>query len=172
MAQTTSIEVINDHLANLNGGDKAVTVLNGGADFVGFDIGSSKLNAILDLAESKSLEDALLNTNQDVEFKKDKHFSDQKVKRIVKKLKKDCDKFVKQINQRDQYYCSDVFVYMGDTPDAQLEGHYHKASGQKGFDYLSEKPGTQSQSETRRRLSSNNEEFANYEVYVIGVMEK
>ena len=173
MAKITTVEVINSGLQKIHNGDHPVALLEDKADFIGYDVSAGKINwALNTLAETNSLEDFVLDGGGEIKFKQDSYFSEKKVQRIVKRLKKKCDRFLSKINKDDEYYCSDVFVYSGDVANPTREGRYHKATGREGFDFVETKDKNSKPAPTRLKLASNNEPNANYDVYVIGVMEK
>lgn len=162
MARMTSLEIINEGLSKIHNGDHAVALLEDKADFIGFDI----------ISTEDPMDEFVIPADIEIKFTKNPYFSDKKVKKIVKRLNKKCQKFLNRINKNNKYYCSDVFVYSGDVSDPTKEGRYHKAMGQQGFDFIESKDKVSHPAPTRLKLASNNEPYANYDVYVIGVMEK
>lgn len=173
MAKITTVEVINEGLSKIHNGDHPVALLEDKADFIGFDASTGKLNSMMnDYHQTGSLEVFLLNGDADVKFVQDPYFSEKQVQKIVKRLKNNCERFVSKINKDNKYYCSDVFVYSGDVSNPTREGKYHKAIGKQGFEFVEEKDKNSRPAPSRLKLASNNEPLANYDVYVIGVMEK
>ena len=175
-ANITTLEVINKGLTEHHNGDEVMEVLRGRRNFVG--LFRPLLHGIGGYNGPGATGNQTTVYDLDTSFKKHSHLSERQVQKAIKKLKKKCQKYLKTIQKQatrilnERYYCSDVFVYTGDTNNPTQEGIVHTAKGQLDERFVDAyvSRGTKSESQTRLSLPSNNENLGDYEVYTIAIM--
>ncbi len=177
-AYETSLELVTQEISKLHNNDEVMEVINGGANFVGWKIPFLKgLSNVGDQLSAKNANQLYFNASHnyfgkyDDDFVKKPFFSDEKISKVIDKLLKKCQRTIKKITAHskmpdEKYYCSEVFVYTGDTKNPELEGIDHTAEGQKKYT----KEPVSNDSRLRQSLASNNENLGDYEVYTIAIM--